>query len=82
MNILDQNEITFKINDKVSVLVNKTPDKPFGMWKAEWNGVIVELGTHFAKIWCPEKTDSNVGSIAESSEWVPYTSKMMKITKE
>ena len=81
-NLLEQSEIQFKLHDKVQVMVNKTPDKPFALWKAEWDGVITSIGTHFAGVTDFKKTDSNVGTISESEQFVPYNSKMLKIIKE
>lgn len=81
-NLLDQNDIHFKINDKVRVLSNASPDNKSLVWKTSWYGVIVELGTHFARVWDFQKTDSNIGTVQDSSEWIPYSSKMLKIIKD
>ncbi len=68
---------TFKIHDKVRVL--KKEEKG---WKTFSFGVIVELGSSFAKIWDPKVTDQNLGTIEHSCENFPYESKMLKIIKD
>lgn len=67
----------FKIYDKVRIL-----KRDEDVWKTGWFGVIVKLGTTHALVFDHKKTDSNVGSINESSEWVPYESKCLKIIND
>ena len=75
--ILERNT-NFKINDKVRILKNDNPDgKP--EWRTGWFGVIVEIGSHFVKVWDPKVTDSNTGLLRESSEWINPNCKMLKV---
>ena len=67
----------FKIHDKVCVL--KKDDKE--IWRTVWHGIILKLGTTDALIWDSRSSDSNTGKIEESSTWIPYDSKMLKIKK-
>ncbi len=76
MNILDNNQ-EFKVNDKVRVL--KFDGE---RWKTFYYGVIVQLGTKFAKILDYKVSDANLGTLNESSQWCPFESKTLKIIKD
>ena len=80
--ISTSNNTTFKVNDKVRVLRNHTPDEKNATWKTAWFGVIKGVGTTFALVWDFLESDSNVGNMDYSCEWVPYNSKILKIIKD
>ncbi len=79
--LIQQSENNFKRGDRVRVLKNDTPDGPKPTWKTHYCGGIIKAGTHFALVIDPEKRDGNLATIQESSEWIPYNSKMLKIIK-
>lgn len=79
--LLQQFENNFKRGDRVRVLKNYTPDEPKPTWRTFYCGAVIKAGTHFALIIDPTKTDSNLGTLNESCEWMPYNSKMLRIIK-
>lgn len=79
--LIQQSENNFKRGDRVRVLKNDTPDAPKPTWKTFYCGGIIKAGSHFALVLDPEVRDGNLGTLAESCEWVNFNCKMRKIIK-
>ncbi len=69
---------SFKLHDKVRVLRKDEKD----VWRVICYGIILKLGTTHAYIWEHQKRDGNTGRPDESSEWISYDSKMLKIVRD